>query len=57
MKQPGTDEPLVSELSCDLCGILEMLDDFVDLDALAGRPDVSELIASLGALGLLEVHQ
>jgi hypothetical protein len=57
MKQPGTDEPLVSELSCDLCGILEMLDDFVDLDALVGRPDVSELIASLGARGLLEVHQ
>jgi len=57
MKQPGADQPLVSELSCDLCRILEMLDDFVDLDALAGQPEVSELIASLAARGLLEVQQ
>jgi hypothetical protein len=56
MKQPGAEEPLVSELSCDLCALLEMLDNFVDLDALAERPEVSELIASLGARGLLEVR-
>jgi hypothetical protein len=57
IKQPGAEEPLVSELSCDICGLLEMLDDFVDLDALAEQPEVSELIAGLGARGLLEVRQ
>jgi hypothetical protein len=56
-KQPGAEEPLVSGLSCDLCALLEMLDDFVDLDTLAGQPEVSEFIADLGARGLLEVRR
>jgi hypothetical protein len=56
-KQPGADEPLVAGLSCDLCALLEMLDDFVDLDTLAEQPEVSELIADLGARGLLEVRR
>jgi hypothetical protein len=34
-----------------------MLDDFVDLDAFADQPEVSELIADLRARGLLEVRQ
>jgi hypothetical protein len=53
----GTEKPLVTELPCDLYALLEMLDDFTDLDAFALQPHVSELIASLHARGLLEVRQ
>jgi hypothetical protein len=51
----GAEHPLVSELSPELFDLLEMLDDFVDLDAFSNLPEVSELIADLAGRGLLEV--
>ena len=51
----GAEHPLVSELSPELFDLLEMLDDFVDLDTFSNLPEVSELIADLTGRGLLEV--
>jgi hypothetical protein len=51
----GAEHPLVSKLSPELFDLLEMLDDFVDLDTFSNLPEVSELIADLTGRGLLEV--
>jgi hypothetical protein len=53
----GAEHPIVSELSPELFDLLEMFDDFVDLDAFSNLPEVSELIADLTRRGLLEVRQ
>jgi len=53
---PGTDDPLVSELSSDLFELLEMLDGFADPAIFADTPGLHKLIAGLAARGLLEVH-
>jgi hypothetical protein len=53
---PGAEHPTVSELSPDLFELLEMLDDFVDLEEFSDVPDVNELIADLGRRGFLEVR-
>jgi hypothetical protein len=51
----GAEHPVVSELSPDLFDLLEMLDDFVDLEAFSDLSEVSELIADLDRRGFLEV--
>jgi len=51
----GAEHPIVSELSPELFDLLEVLDDFVELDAFSNLPEVSELIADLTGRGLLEV--
>lgn len=53
---PGTDEPQVSELSCDLFELLEMLDHFVDPAIFQDAPNVEMLIQNLTVGGLIEVH-
>jgi hypothetical protein len=53
--RPGTDEPLVSELSSDMFAFLEMLDQFADPVVFEDAPALVALIADLGACGLLEV--
>jgi hypothetical protein len=50
------EHPIMSELSPDLFEVLEMLDDFVDLETFSDVPDVSRLIADLGRRGFLEVR-
>jgi hypothetical protein len=55
--QPGTDVPQVSELSCDLLEVLEMLDAFVDPAMFQDMPEVEELIQNLAASGLIEVRR
>jgi hypothetical protein len=52
----GAENPVVSELSPDLFEMLEMLDDFVDLEAFSDQTDVSGLIAQLDKHGLIEVR-
>jgi hypothetical protein len=52
----GAEQPTVSELSPDLFELLEMLDDFVELEQFSDVPEVSELIADLGRRGFLEVR-
>ena len=52
----GAEHPVVSELSPDLFDLLEMLDDFVDMNTFSDLPDVRELVADLGRRGLLEVR-
>lgn len=52
---PGTDEPLVAELSGELFELLEMLDQFVD-PALFQTPGADPLIKELARAGLIEVH-
>jgi hypothetical protein len=52
---PGTDAPLVSELSRDLYELLEMLDKFVDPAVFADTPKAEKLIQRLAAGGLIEV--
>jgi hypothetical protein len=54
---PGTDEPLVSELSPDLFAFLEMLDEFADPAIFEDAPGSATLIADLAARGLIEVHR
>jgi len=54
--QPGTDTPLVSELSCDVCELLETLDQFADPTIFRGTPGADELIADLATRGLVEVR-
>ena len=54
---PGTDEPLVSELSFDLFALLEMLDQFADPANFQDALELDELISELGARGLIEVHR
>jgi hypothetical protein len=53
---PGTDDPLVSELSSDLFELLEMLDRFADRAMFEDAPGLDELIADLAARGLVEVR-
>jgi hypothetical protein len=55
-KLPGTDEPLVSELSPDLFALLEMLDEFADPAILESSSGFDKLIADLAAHGLVEVR-
>jgi hypothetical protein len=50
------EHPIVSELSPELFDLLEIFDDFLELDAFSNLPGVSELIADLTRRGLLEVH-
>jgi hypothetical protein len=52
----GAEHPIVSELSPELFDLLEMFDDFVELDTFSNVPEVSELIADLTQRGFLEVH-
>jgi len=54
---PGTDEPLVSELSADLFAFLEMLDQFADPAIFEDVPELDSLIADLLARGLIEVRR
>jgi hypothetical protein len=51
----GAEHPIVSELSPELFDLLEMFDDFVDLEAFSNLREVNELIADLTCRGLLEV--
>ena len=53
---PGTDDPLVSELSSDLFELLEMLDVFADPAIFEDTPGLDKLIAGLAARGLIEVR-
>jgi hypothetical protein len=53
---PGTEHPIVSELSPQLFELLDMLDDFFDFDELSELPEVSGLLADLANRGLLEVR-
>jgi hypothetical protein len=54
---PGTDEPIVSELSCQLFALLEMLDQFADPTILQEMPGLETLIVNLAERGLVEVSQ
>ena len=54
---PGTDEPLVSELSADLFAFLEMLDQFADPAIFEDVPELDSLLADLLARGLIEVRR
>jgi hypothetical protein len=54
---PGTDDPLVFELSSELFELLEMLDRFTDPVIFRDTPGLDKLIADLAAHGLVEVHQ
>jgi hypothetical protein len=54
---PGTDEPLVSELSPELFELLEMLDQFADPGIFEDTPALDKLIADLAARGLVEVRR
>jgi hypothetical protein len=54
---PGTDEPLVSELSSDIFELLEMLDQFADPAIFEDTPGLDTLIADLAAHGLVEVRR
>jgi hypothetical protein len=54
---PGTDDPLVSELSSDLFEFLEMLDQFADPAIFQDAPGLDRLIADLAARGLVEVRR
>jgi hypothetical protein len=56
-KLPGIDDPLVSELSCDISELLEMLDHFADPAIFRDTPGAELLIAELEARGLLVVHR
>jgi hypothetical protein len=51
---PATDEPLVSELSCELFELLEMLDEFTNPAIFQDVPGVDRLVADLAARTLLE---
>jgi hypothetical protein len=53
---PGAEHPIVSELLPDLFELLEMLDDFADLETFSDVPEVSELIADLSRQGFLEAR-
>ena len=53
---PGTDEPLVSDLSADLFELLEMLDQFADPAIFEDTPGLDKLISELAARGLIEVR-
>jgi hypothetical protein len=52
---PGTEEPMLSELSGDLFELLEMLDGFVE-PALFRTAGADILIKELAGAGLIEVH-
>jgi hypothetical protein len=54
---PGSDEPIVSELSTDVFELLEMLDQFADPSPFRHAPELAELIDDLSANGLIEVRQ
>jgi hypothetical protein len=54
---PGTDDPLVSELSSDLFELLEMLDQFADPAIFEDTPGLDKLIADLATRGLVEVRR
>ena len=54
--QPGTDVPQISELSCDLFELLDMLDSFVDPGIFRNAPELERLLQDLAASGLIEVH-
>jgi hypothetical protein len=54
---PGSDEPLVSELSGELFALLEMLDHFTDPAVFQDTAGVAKLVAELTARALLEVRQ
>ena len=54
---PGTDDPLVSDLSSDLFELLEMLDQFADPVMFEDTPGLDKLIADLAARGLVEVRR
>jgi hypothetical protein len=54
---PGTDEPLVSELSADLFELLEMIDEFVDPAVFEDSSGLHKLITDLAARGLVEVRR
>jgi hypothetical protein len=56
-KLPGTDDPIVSELSEELCELLEMLDEFTHPGIFQDTPGVDELISDLAAQGLLVVRR
>jgi hypothetical protein len=53
---PGSDEPLVSELSSELFEVLEMLDEFADPAIFEDSPGLDKLIADLKDRGLVEVR-
>jgi hypothetical protein len=54
---PGTDDPLVSELSSELFELLEMLDQFADPSMFADTPGLDKLISDLATRGLVEVRR
>ena len=54
---PGTDDPLVSELSSDVFELLQMLDQFADPAIFQDAPGLDKLIADLAAHGLVEVRR
>jgi hypothetical protein len=54
---PGTDDPLICELSSDLFELLEMLDQFADPAIFADTPGLDTLIADLAEHGLIEVRR
>ncbi len=54
---PGTDNPLVSDLNCDLFELLEMLDQFADPAIFEDAPELDKLIGELATRGLIEVHR
>jgi hypothetical protein len=54
---PGTDDPVVFDLSSDLFELLEILDQFVDPALFEGAPGMDKLITDLVAHGLVEVRQ
>lgn len=53
---PGTEAPQVSQLPRDLFEVLEMLDDFIDPASFEDAPEVTGLVSTLAAEGLIEVH-
>jgi hypothetical protein len=54
---PGTDDPLVSELTVDVFELLDMLDQFADPAMFEDAPGLDKLIADLAARGLVEVRR
>jgi hypothetical protein len=55
--RPGTDEPLVSNLSCELFEVLKMLDQFAEPATFQDIPGMSALTEDLTARGLIEVRR
>lgn len=54
---PGTDDPIVSELTSDIFELLELLDEFADPALFQNSPGMDKLIADLAMRGLVEVRR